>query len=607
VRPTARPIKVLAPKGWFAYSAWQHDPTRVVWTVVDFGPATPNWRFQPFVGPYHVPPGASLSGFQIVSDIAPDSTATVYAQGFDTIPGGAHTFGPRPPGNRTLWEEGYTGPAIVPAFDGDAPTPANVPASVGSADSLRGVKLKVRSPPNRVGAQVQVVPIPWPTRGSADDVERKATALAALFGADSLGQRWSQWIMSRPGDCEPFHGSSYLVPFTDYFLLRCLSDFEGGRLTSDSYLLGSNEESTVERLTWTIGPSSGLDSSAVESLSQRLVAKLTPGFGKPERPSFRSVMEPGSGFWKEVTRFTAPSGILYVYRVASEEETVLDSLVVMHLSARLVAASSPGTFEPSRWPSRVFQEVWSALAIPWPRFAAFLRVSGSQKKDLPAVREALSQSRGPGVSIGQQDLLRYAAHLWLKPSEGPPAWGRTDTAAVRLIVDTLKPFGVRVEQTHEGEWCYDGALAESVAMYAGRSRWADLAFIELMDRGWESPCAMCGTDKPFGPNLFQPVIERGNAYLAAHPDAAIAGLVTLRVAEAHETAWSLSKVASDDEYIDPKKYQLDAPQHREQALLLYEKVIERSPGLADDDLRRRLRRIRLDIDTSFHKYWCVWD
>jgi len=52
---------------------------------------------------------------------------------------------------------------------------------------------------------------------------------------------------------------------------------------------------------------------------------------------------------------------------------------------------------------------------------------------------------------------------------------------------------------------------------------------------------------------------------------------------------------------------LDAPQHREQALLLYEKVIERSPGLADDDLRRRLRRIRLDIDTSFHKYWCVWD
>jgi hypothetical protein len=128
-----------------------------------------------------------------------------------------------------------------------------------------------------------------------------------------------------------------------------------------------------------------------------------------------------------------------------------------------------------------------------------------------------------------------------------------------------------------------------------------------LDRGWESPCEPCGWNKSFGPDQFKPVIEHGEAFLRAHARARIADQVRLRVAEAHETAWSLFKTGQDDEYIASNKYRLAAPEHRTQALQLYSRLIENRPDLADEKLRARLRRIRLDVDSNFHKYWCVWD
>jgi hypothetical protein len=213
-----------------------------------------------------------------------------------------------------------------------------------------------------------------------------------------------------------------------------------------------------------------------------------------------------------------------------------------------------------------------------------------------------------GTSPEDRDLLRFGAHLWLAGCDRLPGWSEGDSATVRPILAALGGFGVRIVRTEEeGDWCYDGALADSLAMHPGRSQWTDFAFLELMDRGWESHCALCGWNKPFGPDSFRPVIEHGEAYLAAHPDGPIAELVKLRVAEAHETAWSLSKAAPGDDYIDARKYILQAPRHREQALALYERFLAGKPASVKPALRERMRRMRIDIDTNFHKYWCLWD
>ena len=419
---------------------------------------------------------------------------------------------------------------------------------------------------------------------------------------------------SNPGVVEEFHGSSDLIDLTEYWALKSTSEFEGGQLSAFGYLLGSDDVPTIERLTWTIGPLGGVNAAGLERLSESLVAALAPQFGSPERPAPDRILEPGSGFWREVTRLTSPAGVVYVFSLRSRGGVQLDSLVVMRSSARLLAEDAADSSvaydqrEQEGLPAlAVLTEVSRALEASFPQLAAALRPGGSRPEDWPTVRAALTRARGRGVSAGERDLLRFASHLWLQSCKTLPGWADGDSAAVRFILDDLKAYGIQLKRSYYGEWCYDGVLAESLAMRAGRSRWADLAFLELMDRGWETPCGLCGWGKAHGPNQFQPVIERGDAYLSAHPNAAIADLVTLQVAEAHETAWSLSRAAADNEVMDPNRYSLAGQEHRRQAFLLYSKLVKKRPDLADENLRSRLRRMRLDIDTNFHRYWCLWD
>jgi hypothetical protein len=237
LRPAARPISVAAPKGWKAFRGWEGDSTAVVWAVVDPGPAPPTWRGQLYVGPYNLAPGASLGGFRIESEQPPDSAATFVAQGFDTIPGGGHSFGPRPPRNRTLWEEGFVGAAVVPSLHGVTPAPTEAPTVVVAVDSLSHRNLKIRSQASRGVAQAWIEP--WPRPGSPDDFHERARAIAGVFAGDSLGRGLSSWIESHRSPIEEFHGSSYSIPLTEYWAFRNTSVFQRGRLAAFGYLLGS--------------------------------------------------------------------------------------------------------------------------------------------------------------------------------------------------------------------------------------------------------------------------------------------------------------------------------------------------------------------------------
>lgn len=78
---------IVSPAHWWGFDRWQEELNCVVWTVVDnVGTVAPDTLTpaQIPLSPYCVPPGGSISGFQIVSR-QPPGTVTWYAQAYDTL------------------------------------------------------------------------------------------------------------------------------------------------------------------------------------------------------------------------------------------------------------------------------------------------------------------------------------------------------------------------------------------------------------------------------------------------------------------------------------------------------------------------------------------
>jgi hypothetical protein len=162
-------------------------------------------------------------------------------------------------------------------------------------------------------------------------------------------------------------------------------------------------------------------------------------------------------------------------------------------------------------------------------------------------------------------------------------------------------------RTYDGGWCYDWGLADSLLVRPGANRWTEAAFLERTNIGWEAPCDICGS-QPFGADQWRAILEHGERFLEVYPNSVIAPAVTLSLAQAHETAWSLSKTRKGDDYVDPDLYRVEAPQHRAQAIALYTQLLATRPGdPAYAPIRARLARLQIDVDTSYHRYWCVWD
>ncbi len=248
----------------------------------------------------------------------------------------------------------------------------------------------------------------------------------------------------------------------------------------------------------------------------------------------------------------------------------------------------------------------------WPRLAEALAASSAKVADLGLAADALVRVTQRAVPVEEHDLVVYALHAWLRAQWGSQGV-RTDSSFMREANRALGGFGVRLELMHEGGRCVsDSLLVGSLLERAGTNPWADRVFLEFMRDGWEQPCGFCGYGAWFGPDEWRPVIERGELLLHTHATSPIWRDVALLVAEAHETAWSLSKgheYAEEVELIvDPRAYQRDAPEHRRRAIELYERLVREDPRVAADAFtRRRLRRLQLDIDTNFHLFSCLSD
>jgi len=313
-------------------------------------------------------------------------------------------------------------------------------------------------------------------------------------------------------------------------------------------------------------------------------------------------------------------------------QAVVESLVVTCFSGRLESQTreaewdlhdedSTGTWE---WPyGRPAPEgvdlrkanVLRALRGAWPEMASVLDSTRAGSDQIRLVDAAVAKADRLSDS-DEKDLVLYSAHLWanLKISElqGSPTHDCNTGPAPGADSTFVDAFNAafsardrsRIQCDREGAWWYSAGFIDSVVPHAGINRWADYAFLDRMENGWNVDY-YCSSDTTIGSDEFRPMIARGEPFVKAHPSSIVAPEVKLLIAEAHETAWALSKNFTGFEEVVEARYVLGAAAHRSRAIELYQEHLrERPDDPRNPFLRRRLARMRLDVDTGYRGYYC---
>jgi len=384
--------------------------------------------------------------------------------------------------------------------------------------------------------------------------------------------------------------------------------------------IGVGRDRVVEEELFTALPDTGKATAASRfTLLSFPMADSTGGLGyNRKRGSVRAEMRPIGG--NEAPKITQPP------QPPRRTRATVESLVVYCFSRRLEAETHEASWDLERGDTTVAEdsvggfpspieygrsEAVGALRPRWPELAAVLESTRTTSDQIRVVDSAVSAARQEPAGP-EPDLILYAAHLWTNAALGdlqgnPPLDCNVgDNAFVREFNAVFSSRDrSQIGCDHYGTWWYSGGFIDSVVTRAGADRWADYAFLDRTSVGWsvEYDCSSdVGTDE------FRPVIARGEAFLKAHPSSLVAPEVRLLVAEAHETAWSLGKIFPGDQYVDSTVYARDAPTHRSRAIELYGlQLRERPEDPRNAGIRKRLARMRLDVDTGYREFWCEND
>ncbi len=117
-----------------------------------------------------------------------------------------------------------------------------------------------------------------------------AQEVAMKFQGDTLGRPWTRWVRENSSDdCEPYRGHSHSIRPEQYWAYRCRSSLAGGRVEYFAFMLGDDQEPTIERTQWSIGPASGITAPVQEVVAGHLMDHWSRRFGRPRRPKSGSV------------------------------------------------------------------------------------------------------------------------------------------------------------------------------------------------------------------------------------------------------------------------------------------------------------------------------
>jgi hypothetical protein len=136
--------------------------------------------------------------------------------------------------------------------------------------------------------------------------------------------------------------------------------------------------------------------------------------------------------------------------------------------------------------------------------------------------------------------------------------------------------------------------------------WGERVFVLLLDRGWDT-----SNTCEKGEDQTREVIRQGEAFLQHRPSSPYRGAVTLLVAEAYASWWSLSNEPAGSDmsgYVDPKHFQEGAEEARIKAIGYFEEVLQLAPGTKLSEFAQQvLPPLRKKQVLDNYRFFCVYD
>jgi hypothetical protein len=256
--------------------------------------------------------------------------------------------------------------------------------------------------------------------------------------------------------------------------------------------------------------------------------------------------------------------------------------------------------------------LWAALLKALaPRYRDLAASLSSKAPDESLLRKTIEKAMAPGGATNvDRDLLLLTGDQWLRY--------RGDSGLPTTFDDELEPAWGKLGFRAHGEatssyYSYCGSILPTIAASAGKDEWADRALLLLLDQGWVTDCSGVFEGTESDKELYVPVIAHGEDFLAQHLGSSVWGAVALRVAMAHETAWSLAKAGREDKAAGREEGRDDkdpsaTSKHRDRALLLYRELAKSAtdPRMRVG-LQARARALEANRDTGCRVYYVAGD
>ena len=423
--------------------------------------------------------------------------------------------------------------------------------------------------------------------------------LAALTDVP-WGVSCAQWAADRGASCTRFHGDGAMRGLEELWCRRSTEPGTGSVVYFHVLDPGADPPACgLTELQWRteLTPGSG-------DIRLELERRLTAAYGPPEEPE--EVNGPGSYWWRDVRRFHAPWGQVFLYQVVDRAGRPLR----VHLRARSRARAMRVRESP--------RHLWfgELLALPdpdsllraagdpsWPGIGligAPIDTAAAPRAELDALAAATARADSGGPDAAGLLLL---ADLLMQRLAGWASVHADDSPRTGPVVREVERMGAQLVWDPLGfGFSNSGGYLRRLWEGYPDSPFGQLAFARLQATGWDTT-GMCSG----GPDEFRDVIRRGRGFLAAYPSSAIEDVVVLTLAVAHETWWSLAQ-AEGDTYADARDYQAGAQEAREAAIRWYEEVLAGDPS---PRLRtyatERLALLRLGLDTDQRAFHCIYD
>jgi hypothetical protein len=400
----------------------------------------------------------------------------------------------------------------------------------------------------------------------------------------------STWKRSNPqGSCEIFRGDSSERRADDLWCAKCT--VTAGRLLKGFYFF-PNAQGTVCALqkAWFSYPttSHGAVAATVDALSRQ------QGPGVPRS----TVHGPGSGWWEEISAWNWKGREIYVFRApgAGPGEDMLGVHIYAQERELILAVEQEKAAERSiekekeqadrAKEARLYREVGQSLLE---------LVRRLEQSSYPELRAQVLLDLVPKIAMqGPQRAAQLYLADWLARELADPVKAQY-VKDLEQKARALSAYGVGYEQSYDGI-LYNHILLKRIVDEGLTGYWRDEAFLEWL--------TIANTGSCDAPDEFKRVIAKGREFLKRNPKSHIRKSLLLALAQAYDTAWSLSRASPW--LVQPENYRVNAEQRRNNAIAYYRQFLSEFPDSNETVLARlRLTRLRLGVDTNSRDFYYI--